>query len=428
MTVVGAPVWVDDLVPAEARVGYGELGSRGGLQYEDGQVIAQGVAYGHALSTHGPARVVYELDGTARAFRAAVALNDDVAGRNTHAHFLVRVDGRLAAQESYVVPGEPPRALAADVTGARTLELLVLTTRWEYCHAVWLDPRLDDGEVARSETRVCALRRTEITLPAELPRARRCIATTASPGFTDHVDDLLGSVVANGGCPDALLAVFAVDPDAECARVADKYGAVLIRCASRAPLNSTVKALLYTAAHAIDADEFVCLDGDMLVLDDLRPLFGALAAHPPGAILACREGNGHWYADVMQALCSVYGGRPRDLERICGSSGPAGYGLVVNDGTFAARREALLTLDGEVRRWTNAPGWVDERPHIYWRNQLVFNVALAQLGCGVELDPLYNIQLNNNEVELGWEEGRVVARWQGRPARVLHFKGLGRGK
>lgn len=427
MSVLEAAAWLDKLEPREARVGYGGLGVQGALGYDGRGVVVQGTGHEHALSAHGPARIAYALDGAASAFRAAVAINDDVLGQRTHAHFLVRADGRLVAQEGYVRPGDAPRALAADVSGARTLELIVLTTCWEYCHAVWLDPRLDAAPAPRIATRVDALARTEIAIPETLPRARRCVAATASPGFSDHVDDLLGSVVANGCCPDALLAVFAVAPDDECRRVAAKYEAVLVPCTPRARVNSTVKALLYSAAYAIDADEFVCLDGDMLVLDDLRPLFGALSAHRPGTILACREGSA-WYADVNHALCTVYAGRPGDLQRICGSSAAAGYPLVVNDGTFAAGREALLALDGEVRGWGDAPAWVDERPEIYWRNQLVFNLALARLDCGAELDPGYNVQLNNADVDFDWTDGRVTARRQGRPVHVLHFNGNGRWK
>jgi predicted O-methyltransferase YrrM len=58
----------------------------------------------------------------------------------------------------------------------------------------------------------------------------------------------------------------------------------------------------------------------------------------------------------------------------------------------------------------------------------VFNLALAHLRCGVELDPAYNIQLNSHEVEMREQVGRIEALWQGRPARVLHFNGLGRHK
>jgi predicted O-methyltransferase YrrM len=428
MTTAKARLSVDDLVPVEAMVAYGALGTHGELGYEGGRVRVRGRAYQHALSAHGPSRLIFDLGGAFGGFHAAVALNDDVTGRRTHAHFLVRADDHLVAQAAHVVPGDPPRALAADLRGAQTLELLVLTARFEYCHAVWLQPRLSNKPGSPLTAQVCALARTRIVLPTPPPRARRCIATAVSPGFSEHVDDLLGSVVANACCGDALLAVFAVNPDHECLRVAAKYGAVVVRCKPRTPINATVKSVLYTAAHAIDADEFVCLDGDMLALDDLRPLFAALSVHPEGSVLVCREGNRPRYANLAEALTSVYGGRPSDIERIGGGPKDGSYELVVNDGMYAARREAMLALDGVIRRWRRAPAWVNERPDISWRNQFVFNLALASSGCGVEIDPPYNIQLNDQEATLAWREGRISAHWQGRAARILHFNGLGRPK
>src|SRR5262249_27567962 len=52
--------------------------------------------------------------------------------------------GRQVAAAPPVRAGDPPRTLCADLSGARRLELLVRTSRWEYCHAVWLDPVVDD--------------------------------------------------------------------------------------------------------------------------------------------------------------------------------------------------------------------------------------------------------------------------------------------
>jgi hypothetical protein len=288
----------------------------------------------------------------------------------------VRADGRLVAQATDVRPGEPPRALSADVRGARTLELLVLTGEHDYCHSVWLDPRVDDEPGPPPETRVCALARTKITLPQPMPHD----------------------------------------------------GAVLVRCTARARVNATIKAVLYSAAHAIDADEFVCLDGDMLVLEDLRPLFDSLSVHRPASVLACREANDHRFPNLMHVLTGLYHGRSSDIRRLTGDDRGADFTLVVNDGTFAARREALLHLDGEIARWNDAPAWVDERRDVPYRNQFVFNLALARLNCAVEIDPAYNVQLNWQDATIGWRDGRVEARWHGRPVRILHFNGDGRHK
>ena len=66
---------------------------------------------------------------------------------------------------------------------------------------------------------------------------------------------------------------------------------------------------------------------------------------------------------------------------------------------------------------------MDERRDVWWRNQFVFNLALARLRCAVELDPVFNIQLNAQEVDLSADrETAMSAHWHGQLVRVLHFE------
>ncbi|MDX6694827.1 MAG: alpha-galactosidase [Blastocatellia bacterium] len=425
-------MYLDSLEPSFAQVGYGDLGRHGALGYGSLPVLVKGQPYERSLSTHPPAHLRFKLDGRFASFSCQVALNDDVNPGLSHADFVVLADGQEVAFAAYVVAGEAPRTLRAKINGAKELSLLVRTSRWENCHAVWLDPQVDEGDApdeANSGTLLDCLQRTEIELPSVMPRAERCIATIVSPGFESLLDDMLGSLVAYGCCPDALLVVFGVEADEACRRVAEKYGAILLPCTKRANINSTVKSAMYSAARVIQAEQFICLDADMLVLGDLRPVFATLEACPEGTLLACREANSNVVNNLDHALCSVYGGHSSDIHRLLGShNGEGAYPLVVNDGLFAGGRAALLALDGVIRSWTNAPSWVDERGDIWWRNQLVFNLALAHLHCGVELSPIYNVQLNSQNVEMSWADGRLQAHWFGHRARVLHFNGLGRYK
>lgn len=418
--------FLDSFKPVSAEVGYGTLGLGGQLGYEGKAVSVGRQTYAHALSTHPPARLLFDLGGRFQNFRAEVALNDDVPSGSSYADFVVVADGVPVASAPRVSAGEPPRPLTASVAGARRLELLVRTTRWQNSHAVWLDPQLAEREEgAAAEVLPDCLGRADIELPREPLRAARCVATVVSPGFEHLLDDMLGSLHANGNCPEALVVVFAVEADEACRRVAEKYGARLVACRRRAVVNPTVKSVLYSAARAVEAESFLCLDADMLVLGDLRPVFAALEACPPGSVLACREANGTDETTLGEALSVVYGGRTRDIERLVGRPrGEADYRLVVNDGLFAAGREALLALDALIRGWSAASAWVDERADVWWRNQFVFNLALARLRCGVELAPVYNVQLNSQDVEV---DGRGAV-WHGRPVRVLHFNGGGRKK
>jgi predicted O-methyltransferase YrrM len=422
---------LDTVAPLHVRVGFGNLGTEGDLGYENKSVSVGGTSYASALSTHPPARLLYHLGGAATHFRCRVALNDDVAHAGSWADFSVAVDGRVVAEAHRVSSGEPPRSIEADVTDGHLLELLVSTSRWEFSHAVWLDPQLDAAPPdATSSTIVDPLRRVEIELPPDLPEVDRCIATIASPGWEHLLDDLLGSLSANGGCPDARVAVFAIDGGEECERVIAKHRALPVRCRSLARTGMASKAALYSIGSVVAARSYVCLDADMLVLDDLAPLFGAIDACPEGSVLACREGNGRHYRDVEDVLQRVYGGSPADVERIlgCDDLEARRFPLPVNDGTFAGSRPALLALDAAIRGMPGAVAWLEENRHVPWRNQFVFNLALARLRCGIELDERYNLQLNGTDAKVVVGNGRPRVSWQGRGVRILHANGWGRNK
>jgi predicted O-methyltransferase YrrM len=415
-------IYLDSLALTSASVGYGDLGMWGSLGYEGKMVSVRGQGCPHAFSAHPPARLCFKLDRQFSSFRSEVALNDDVTAGVSHADFVVLADGREVALEPYVRAGELPRTLTADISGANHLELVVQTSRWEYSHAIWLDPQVAETAAPASRLVDC-LGRADIHLPSAMPRADRCIATVVSPGFEHLLDDMLGSFYANGGCPEALVLVFLLDGDETCERVVAKYRATPIRCQSRFRRNPMSKAILYSAARVADARQFVCLDADMLVVSELASVFAALDACPEGSILASREGNNSGFNHLGYALGFIYGGRDVDRTLLGLTAEEERYSLIVNDGLFAGGRAALLALDGVIRAMPQAAAWMDGHPTVRWRNQFVFNLALARLKCGVELDSSYNVQLHVQDVQLRAEGARVRADWNGRPARVLHFSG-----
>lgn len=416
-------IYLDTIRPVQSIVGYGAVGWRGDLGYEGKSVRVGRTMFHHAISTHPPARLLFPLQGHYNSFCCRVALNDDVPSGRAHADFFVLADGIEVASAAFVESGTSPREISAPITGAQILQLCVRTSRWEYAHAVWLDPVLEAAPAAPVASLEDCLGRAEILPLPTLPCAERCVATVISPGFAGMADDMLGSLLAHGGCQDALLVLFAINPDEQCRRVAMKYGAVLAPCRARAALNPMSKALLYSAARVIDAKRFVFLDADTLVVGSIEPIFYALDACSENTVLACREGNGHGLTSLRHALETVYGGTPRDLEILGISAEEAAYPLVVNDGVFAAGRSALLALDGVIRAIPHARAWTDGNMRVWWRNQFVFNLAIARLRCGVELDSVYNLQLHAHNIQPVDESVYIDAEWQGRKTRVLHFSG-----
>jgi hypothetical protein len=420
-------MYLDSLTPLAAEVGYGSLGTGGDLGYDGVRVTVARRTYDHALSTHPPARVAFDLGGRFASFRCSVAMNDDVPHGRSYADFFIRADGRVVAAAHYVLAGTGPRELVADIAGAHRLELSVETSQWEHSHAVWLEPLLDTAPLPQQQKLADCLGRAEIDLVA-VPPAERCIGTVVSPGFEGLLDDMLGSLAANGNCPDARIVVFAVDANGRCATLAAKYGATLVPCRPLRRVTASIKSILYSLACVTGARQLLCLDTDIIVTDDLGPLFSALDALPERSILAARDGNGSYWRDLDHGFRENYCGRDDEMAMLQLTDADLRYRLVVNDGIFAASRYAMLALDALIRSMPNAARWLDTAASIGWRNQFIFNLALARLDAGVELDPAWNVQLHCGEVEWNTSTPRLSASWRGRPAHTVHFSGASKKK
>lgn len=403
----------------DAEVGWGELGTGGSLGYDGAAVRVGGQYRPDALSTHPPARVRYHLGGRARHFRAHVALDDDVPS-GSHAFFDVALDGRVVASSGRVVAGGAPREMTADLLGGHVLELRVSTDVFECAHAVWLELQVETAEPDRIAD---CLSRADVD-PADLDDdCDTCVATLASAGYERLLDDMLSSLAEHGRLDGARVVVFLLGAADEAEVVAASHGAHIVRCRPR-HVSMASKAVLYSAALFTNARHYVCLDADMLVLGDLSTLITALDVLPDDRIAVCREGNSRFYADVEGILCHAYGGTPGDIAAILGEDrGEGAYRLVANDGLLAGSRYAMLRLDATIRAMRGALPWLAAAPHIPWRNQLVLNLALARLDCGVELDPRFNVQLHTTDVDV---DDDLAVSWCGGPVRVLHFNGVGR--
>ena len=423
-------MYLDELTIVRQEVGYGQLGLYGSLGYEDKSVRVRDHYYPHALSAHAPSRLGFELAGRFMSFHSLVALNEDLAYNGAAVDFSVLLDGARIAVVRGVSAGQPPRQIVADVTGGQHLELVVETDHLDSCHSVWLDPHVSDTTLANRETLTDCLGRVEMPLPGVPLHAERCIATVVSPGYERHLDNMLGSLYANGQCQDALVVVFAINPDAACQEVADKYRCELVPCTAWEPLTPSVKSVLYSAAQVVDAEQFLCLDADVLILGDLRPLFAALRVCAEDSVLVCRDDYiTQSAATLEEALCTFYGGAVGDIAYLLGkeSDAEAAYPLVINDGVFAARRAGLLAVD-RLLRGMHLPTheWMHREPFRSTRNQFMFNLALARLRCGVRMDGGYNAFSGMGDVGYGEYAGRTQIVQRGKPVSILHFAGSGR--
>jgi NPCBM/NEW2 domain/Methyltransferase domain len=419
-------MYLDNLVPFFATVGWGTVGRRGELGYDQKHVTVGGQTYAHALSAHAPAQLMFDLAGRYTRFRSRVAINDDVPSGWAQADFHVLADGRRVAVAEGVAAGAGACDIEADITGARTLELAVRAPHRDHVHSVWLEPYLEPHPNAAT-TFVDCLGRAEIEL-RPLPPAARCIATVVTPGFEAMLADMLGSLRANGGCVGATLLVFVVGTSEGCDAVAARYGATVVRCRSVSKAGTAIKSILYSIAHVIEARHYVCLDADMLIAAPLDPLFAALEVLPEKSILVCRDCNTDAYRDLRHVLEANYGGNDWDAALLEMTDAERSYPLVVNDGLFAGGRAALLSLDSAVRGIPQAAQWMDARDQAPLRNQFLFNLALARLNAGVRIDDTWNLQLHAQDAEWDRSTRRTSAAWNGRAAHVVHFSGNAKRK
>jgi hypothetical protein len=86
---------------------------------------AQGRTFPRGIGVHAPSRLVWKLDGRARALRGAVAVDDEVLRLPARGSviFRVRVDGKEVFASPLVRGGDAPVPFAVDLRGAREVSL-----------------------------------------------------------------------------------------------------------------------------------------------------------------------------------------------------------------------------------------------------------------------------------------------------------------
>lgn len=102
-----------------------------------------GKTFAHGLGTHAASTLQVELGGQAERFEAQVGV-DDETGQMGNVIFRVEGDGRELYNSEPLHGGEKPRAVSVDLSGVRTLWLLVDSVNGnnQFGHADWADARL----------------------------------------------------------------------------------------------------------------------------------------------------------------------------------------------------------------------------------------------------------------------------------------------
>ena len=250
------------------------------------------------------------------------------------------------------------------------------------------------------------LGQAQIVPPTPRPSAKRCVATVISDGREGMVDDLLDTIERFGGSPGLLVVVYCVGQ--RCfEHFNGRAGVVPVLCHPLARVTQAVKNVVWTLPEIVDAESYVTLEADMLLLGALTPLFHTVESLSPGTILGCRP---QWvyetWTDFAKKLAhqqanpplpaestlSGLGARREDLAWIFGVDTPLGH-LHFNGGLVAGDRLALTRIATAYRNlWPYSQLWIEGGTHLHWGDEFLLNVLLSGLGV-VQLAPEWNHQV-----------------------------------
>lgn len=405
------------------QVTFGELGADGNLGYGNLLVSVCGRHYPGAISAHPPSRLTFKIPDHSGSFRAYVALNDSSEPRAC-ADFSVKVDGELVGCAPRVRPGEPPRLIEADVRGGSTLELSADAQPWGGCHGLWIDPSFGPmTDFVRT-----ALPSVRLVRPHQPLRTDKCIVSIVTPDYADMADNFFGSLWKNGGCSDASVVLLCPEVTKEVQLLADRVNASVLALDLSDTSTYAMKCAAYSVAQVVRANSYLIADVDMLVLQPLSEVFGALKASLPDAVLICREQSGDPQQTAWSALFGgghPYFGSESDARDLCTDRAQAEKMFAVNGGLMAATRRGLLSLENLMMDMLpRSAAWEMANPEVKWREQGLLNIALSRLGSAVELSGAYNIQMavSDNAVDSPVMSSPTAAAGEG-AARVVHFNG-----
>jgi glycosyltransferase involved in cell wall biosynthesis len=277
-----------------------------------------------------------------------------------------------------------------------------------------------------SDEYVDCLGATAIAWPRVPLRFDRCVAVVASGDYADYLDGALTSLARYGAIPDVPRVVLVEAGASRCEQVAGRHGAHVVRWRSLlGRAGPPVKGALYSITRAVEAEQYLCLDADVLVLDSVAPVFAMHAALQSDRVLISPEAVKHPVANLRQGLQSVYLATPAETDRLLAAVPNAELeATVVNDGVFVAGSRALAAVDGHLRGLPVVTQWVSARRDVWWRQKAALNLALAHTRAIAPLDSAYNAQLHIEAAVPS--SGRPGAVWRGTAAKLLHFNGAGR--
>ena len=136
-----ADVWLASLGTAGVEQEWGD--PHADRSVESHALKIGGKSFEHGVGTHAASSMQIALGGQAERFEAAVGIDDEVADKKGTVVFRAEADGREVYNSGILRGGEVPKDVSIDLTGVKTLLLLVDAGGGtnEFDHADWADAK-----------------------------------------------------------------------------------------------------------------------------------------------------------------------------------------------------------------------------------------------------------------------------------------------
>ena len=410
--------------PDKYTLRYGELGSKGNLGYDDHKVFVRGCPLKNSISAHPPSSLVYNLQKSVNSFEAMVALNDS-SGDDVCATFRVYADDILVAVAPSIFKSDGLVEISAQFSLANKIELVVDTPRCEFCHAVWIDARVNTltNSSLWIESPIGGI---SVGVPRARIHVKKCLCFAVTENCIYSLKDMLGSLFANSEDADIQIVCFGINLDQSTIKYFDSIGVMHIPCfidpGSISPM--FVKTIMYSIAQVIIAESYVLMDVDMMCLGSLKAIWSGVTLS--NALLVVPDAGAPRNQSVWSNLIAgqyPYFCSESDLPQRWHCLNTETCMTILNGGVIAGSREALLGLDTALRRLQpEGYAWCNTKQDVLWREQALLNIAAAKVGV-VELDPIYNTQLLHEKPQINSRLESVGAWLHGKAVHILHFNG-----
>ena len=380
--------------------------------------------YDRSIAVKSTSEVVFNLDGTFNSFQSNIALND-TCDKNISINFSIYADGKLIYNVSNMFK-QNVHYINININGAKVLKLC--TESSNPGDAVWINPQIFPNNIPIIED---PLQIISCKLPSKLFNSDKCIFTIITPDYLDYAENMFKSLLKLGQYDKTTFVAFCFDSNNIVVKRLKSYNVRTIPCESKCQLNGTsLKTIMYRITDIVRASKYMYIDADMLVLDDLSPLFETLDSLQSNSFLAVKHSDRNdLYRFEDSIISGNYEGKVEDIsflglteiERNCTS--------VINSGFFVTNDSTMLALGSAIELMLpNIKTWMMDSSKSFVREEAVLIAALAKTQACVLLGESYNLQLHDDNVlrNISIRDNRVY--YKNKLGKILHFTGDSKNK